>query len=94
MARALWNGAVLAESDDLVEVDGYVYFPLASLRREHFRPSTHQSVCSWKGIASYFDVEAGGQVNANAAWIYRDPKPEARHVTDRVAFWKGIVVEK
>jgi uncharacterized protein (DUF427 family) len=94
MARALWTGAVLAESDDLIEVDGYPYFPLASLKREHFRQSTHTSVCGWKGTASYFDVEVGGQVNRNAAWMYREPKPAARHVTDRVGFWKGILVEK
>ena len=94
MERATWAGAVLAESDDVIEVDGYPYFPLASLRQAHFRPSAHTSICSWKGTASYFDIVVGEEVNANAAWIYREPKPDARHVADRVGFWKGVKVQR
>jgi uncharacterized protein (DUF427 family) len=88
MARAVWNGVVLAESDDVIVVDGYTYFPEATLKREHFRESTHESVCPWKGTASYWDVVVGGEVNKGAAWMYRDPKPEAKHVGGRVGFWR------
>ena len=92
--KATWNGAVIAESDDIVVVEGNAYFPLSSLKKEHFRDSTHTSVCGWKGTANYFDVVVGDAVNANAAWIYRTPKDAARHVTDRVGFWKGVATVK
>lgn len=91
--RALWNGAVLAESDDTVVVEGNHYFPADSIRTEHFRPSDHHTVCGWKGTCSYYDVVVGDAVNANAAWYYPETKPEADNVRGRVAFWHGVQVE-
>ncbi len=91
--RALWNGAVLAESDDTVVVEGNHYFPADSIRPEHFRPSDHHTVCGWKGTCSYYDVVVGDAVNANAAWYYPETKPEADNVRGRVAFWHGVQVE-
>ena len=91
--RALWNGAVLAESEDTVVVEGNHYFPAGSIRSEHFRPSDHHTVCGWKGVCSYYDVVVDGEVNANAAWHYPETKPEADHVRDRIAFWHGVQVE-
>jgi uncharacterized protein (DUF427 family) len=91
--KAIWNGAVLAESDDTVVVEGNHYFPAGAVRREHFRDSDHHTVCGWKGTASYYDVVVDGQVNANAAWYYPEPKDAARQITGRVAFWKGVRVE-
>ncbi len=92
MPQATWNGAVLAESDDVVVVEGNVYFPVSALRREHFEDSQLHTVCGWKGTASYFDVVVGGQRNPDAAWYYPTPKDAAKHVAGRVAFWKGVVV--
>jgi uncharacterized protein (DUF427 family) len=91
--RAMWNGTVLADSDDTVVVEGNHYFPAASLRREHFKPSDTHTICGWKGVASYYDVVVDGQINKDAAWYYPDPKDAARQVLDRVAFWKGVKVE-
>lgn len=90
--KAIWKGQVLAESDDTVEVEGNHYFPPEALRREHFRPSAHHTVCGWKGTASYFDVVVGEAVNANAAWYYLEPKAEAREIAGRIAFWRGVEV--
>lgn len=90
--RAIWHGAVLAESDDTVVVEGNHYFPADSVRREHFRHSDHHSTCPWKGLASYYDVVVGDAVNANAAWYYPQPKEAAKEIRDRVAFWKGVEV--
>ncbi len=91
--RATWKGAVLAESDDTVVVEGNHYFPPDSVRREHFRESGTHTVCPWKGTASYYDVVVGGEVNADAAWYYPEPKDAAREIKDRVAFWRGVRVE-
>ena len=90
--KAIWNDVVLAESDDTVVVEGNHYFPLESLRREHFRDSDLHSVCPWKGTASYYDVVVGDAVNAGAAWYYPTPKPAAQEIAGRVAFWKGVRV--
>ena len=92
MKRAEWNGVVLAESNDIVTVEGNAYFPEASLKKELFKPSTTHTECAWKGTASYYSVEAGGKVNADAAWFYAAPKDAAKQIQGRVAFWKGVVV--
>lgn len=92
MKRAEWNGAVLAESDDIVVVEGNAYFPADALKKEHFKPSDTHTVCSWKGTASYFSVEVGGKQNPDAAWYYPTPKDAAKQIAGRVAFWKGVVV--
>jgi uncharacterized protein (DUF427 family) len=90
--KAIWRDRVLAESDDTVIVEGNHYFPVESLDRTCFRPSSHSSVCGWKGTASYYDVEVDGARNANAAWFYPDPKPAAAEIKARVAFWRDIEV--
>ena len=93
MVRAVWNGEVIAESDDTVVVEGNHYFPVESVRMDLVRASTTSTVCPWKGVASYYTVVAGGKENRDAAWLYPDPKPAARAVTDRVAFWRGVKIE-
>ena len=91
--KAMWKGAVLAESDDTVVVEGNHYFPPESVRREHFRESETHTVCPWKGTASYYDVVVNGEVNSDAAWYYPQPKDAAKEIKDRVAFWHGVKVE-
>jgi uncharacterized protein (DUF427 family) len=91
--RAIWNGTVIAESDDTVVVENNHYFPRGSLKDEYLRPSATTSVCPWKGTASYYTLEIDGQTNADAVWYYPEPKDAARQITDRVAFWKGVRVE-
>ncbi len=93
MAKAVWNGSVLAESNDCVVLEGNHYFPKEFVRRECLRPSDHHTACPWKGQASYYDVVVDGRVNANAAWYYPAPKEAAREIQGRVAFWKGVKVE-
>ena len=90
--QAQWNGQVIATSDDIVTVDGNAYFPLDALDPACIQPSDHTSVCGWKGTAHYYDVVAGGEVNANAAWFYPEPKEAAQQIKGRVAFWKGVRV--
>lgn len=91
--RATWNGAVLAESDSTVVVEGNHYFPLADVRAEHLRSSDTHTVCHWKGVASYYDVVVGEKINRDAAWYYPDPSKLAEPVKGRVAFWHGVKVE-
>jgi uncharacterized protein (DUF427 family) len=93
--QAIWNGAVVAESDRTIGLEGNRYFPPASVRRELLRDSSHGSVCPWKGTARYYTLEVDGRTNADAAWFYPDPSPAASQIRDHVAFWRGVrVVEK
>jgi uncharacterized protein (DUF427 family) len=94
MAKATWEGAVLAESNQTVEVEGNQYFPPDAIRKEYFVASNQHSECPWKGTASYYDVEVNGKNNAGAAWYYPEPKPEAKQIQGYVAFCKGVKVEK
>ncbi|MDO9502548.1 DUF427 domain-containing protein [Falsiroseomonas sp.] len=94
MARAIWNGAVIAESDQFELVEGNVYFPPASVRQDALRPSSRTTTCPWKGTAQYHDVVVDGQVNAAAAWYYPAPKTAAANIKDHIAFWQGVKVER
>ena len=91
--KATWNGAVVAESDDTVLVEGNHYFPEAALNRSFVTFSNHRTTCPWKGEAKYLSLLVNGELNADAAWTYPDPKPEAENIRGRVAFWKGVKVE-
>ena len=93
MIKATWRGTTLAESDDTVLVDGNHYFPSASLKTEHFRESAMHTSCPWKGEASYYDIAVNGEVNKDAAWYYPTPREAAEYIENRVAFWKGVIVE-
>ncbi len=90
--QAVWNGVVLAESDDTVVVEGICYFPAESLKSEYFSTSRFHSLCYWKGVASYYHVTVDGMVNKRAAWFYKHPSPLAGKVKNRVAFWYDVVI--
>lgn len=93
MARATWNGAVLAASDACEVVEGNHYFPPDSIDRRFFQSCDATSVCPWKGTASYYDVVVDGKSNAGAAWFYPEPKAAAKNIEGYVAFWRGVEVE-
>ena len=92
MAKAEWNGVVLAESDDTIIVEGNHYFPRDAIKEEYFTDSASHTVCPWNGVASYFDVVVDGQVNQGAAWYYPTPSAAAADIKDHVAFWRGVRV--
>jgi uncharacterized protein (DUF427 family) len=92
MTTATWNGTVLAESDDIVTVEGNAYFPREAVRDDVLRPSDTHTICPWKGTASYYTVEVDGQTNRDAAWFYPEPKKGAEMVAGRVAFWRGVQI--
>ncbi len=92
MVKAIWNEAVVAESDETVVVEGNHYFPLHSVDHALLKNSDRTSVCPWKGTAHYCTITAGGRENVDAAWFYPDPKPAAANIKGRVAFWKGVAI--
>jgi len=92
--KAIWNGAILAESEQTIVVEGNHYFPPTAIRREYFKDSSAHTTCPWKGVASYYDVVVDSQVNAGAAWYYPDPKDAAKEIKGYIAFWRGVKVEK
>ncbi len=92
--KAIWKNTVIAQSDDIVMVEGNHYFPVSALNREFVQFSNHRSSCAWKGQAHYYSLMVDGELNADCVWYYPDPKPEAASIRDRIAFWKGVQVSE
>jgi uncharacterized protein (DUF427 family) len=92
MVKAVWNGAVIAESDDTVVVEGNHYFPASAVTADYLRPSPTTTVCGWKGTANYHSLIVDGKENPDAAWFYATPKDAAKQIAGRIAFWKGVKV--
>lgn len=91
--KASWNGKIVAQSDDTIVVEGNHYFPPQSVKQEFLDPSDHNSVCSWKGTASYYHIVVDGDRNVDAAWYYPEPKKAANNIKGYVAFWHGVRID-
>lgn len=94
MIRAVWNGVVLAEAEQTVQLEGNHYFSPDSIRGEYLTDSATTTVCPWKGTAHYYTVTVDGEVNPDAAWYYPDPSARAQEIAGHVAFWRGVRVEQ
>ena len=97
--KAIWNDEVIAEAskDELIHIEGNWYFPPNSVKREYVKPSDTHTTCPWKGLASYYNITVGGNVNEDAAWYYHEPIDRSKEIvkkdfTDYVAFWRGVTV--
>ena len=90
--KAVWKNTVVAESNETIVVEGNHYFPPESIKKDCFAPSDTHSTCPWKGLASYYHVKVGDQVNQDAAWFYPEPKEAAGSIKNYVAFWRGVNV--
>ncbi|MCJ7537533.1 MAG: DUF427 domain-containing protein [Anaerolineales bacterium] len=94
MVQATWNEAVLAESDQTIIVEGNHYFPPDAVKKEYFTKSESHTMCGWKGLASYYDVQVDGKTYRNAAWYYPSPQPAAKKISGYIAFWHGVKVRE
>ena len=92
MVMAMWNGTILAESDETIIVEGNHYFPPGSIRKEYFQESETHTICGWKGVTSYYDIQVDGILNIDAAWDYQSPNKAACRIAGYVAFWRGVKV--
>ena len=92
--KAIWNKQVIAESEDIINVEGNSYFPIESVNKEFLKESDTETVCHWKGTASYYHLQVDGELNQDAVWYYPEPKELATGIKGRVAFWKGVEVLK
>jgi len=90
--KAIWNNQIIAESDETVVVESNHYFPASSLKHEFFKASSKQSTCYWKGIANYYDIVVGDEINQDAAWFYPETKEKANPIKGMVAFWRGVQI--
>lgn len=90
--KAIWNDQVIAESNNTIVIENNHYFPKESVRTDLLRESSTHTTCPWKGLASYYNIEAGGQTNKDAAWYYPEPKDAAKQIAGYVAFWKGVKI--
>ena len=90
--KAFWNNELIAASDDIEMVEGNAYFPETSVNKNYLKPSNTQTICPWKGTASYYNIEVNGEINHDAAWYYANPSEKARNIINRIAFWKGVKI--
>lgn len=93
MPKAIWNGETVAETEEFEIVEGNVYFPPETVKKEFLKPSDHHTHCGWKGDASYYHLVVNGEKNENAAWYYAEPYEKAARIKGYVAFWKGVEIE-
>jgi len=91
--QAIWNGQVIAETEDWSNVEGNYYFPASDVKKEFMKESSTQTSCHWKGMASYYTLSVDGKENKDAAWYYPETKDAAKHIKGKVAFWKGVEVK-
>ena len=91
--RAIWNGTIIAESNDTVVVEGNNYFPFDSIKAEFFTKTDLTTFCGWKGMANYYSVTIDGKINKDCAWYYETPNDAASKIKGMVAFWNGVDVE-
>ena len=92
--RVKFGGEWIADSTDMVlmyEVNHLpiYYFPVKDVRLDILHPTDHTSHCQYKGDASYWTIEAGGQTSENAVWAYQTPFDEmtAINLQDYCAFY-------
>lgn len=90
--RAIWNGTMIADSDDTIVVEGTHYFPADTVKMEFMQPSDTHTTCPWKGLASYYSLQVDGETNTDAAWYYPEPKEAAQQIKGQAAFWKGVEI--
>lgn len=92
--KAIWNGKVLAESNNTIMIEGNHYFPVDSVNKAYLEESNTHTTCPWKGVASYYNVTVDDEINKDAAWYYPEPSDAAKPIKDHIAFWKGVEVVK
>ena len=90
--KAMWNGQVIAESDDTVFIEGNYYFPMTAVKESFLQNSDTTSLCPWKGIANYYHLVVDGAKNDDAAWYYKSPREAAMKIAGHIAFWRGVQV--
>ncbi|OCB85011.1 DUF427-domain-containing protein [Sanghuangporus baumii] len=91
MVKVALNDTVLAESSDTVVVEGNHYFPPDSVNLDLMKPSDTSTICPWKGTASYYNTDVGGQTVRDVAWYYPSVKEKAKNIEGYVAFYKNKV---
>jgi len=92
--KAIWNGKVIAESNNTTVIENNHYFPRDSVKDEYLSDSDLNTICPWKGTASYYNIKVDEQINENAAWYYPETKDAAKEIQNKIAFWKGVEIVK
>lgn len=90
--KAYWNGHLIAESENTIVVEGNHYFPPGSITGDYLNLTHVRSLCPWKGVARYYNLEMEGVNGRQVAWTYRHPFPWIRKIRNHVAFWRGVHV--
>jgi uncharacterized protein (DUF427 family) len=89
--KAVWKGTVIAESENVLKLEGFYYFPIESIKKQYLKESGYTTYCPWKGTASFYDLQVHEEINKDALWYYPTPKSRASFIKNFIGIWKGIV---
>jgi uncharacterized protein (DUF427 family) len=92
--HATVDGQVVAQSNDIIECQGYQYFPRAAVRMDWLQKAdkTENDRACPHGV-QFYDVVVDGKRHARAAWSYEAPQPKMQQVADRFGFWEDVEVK-
>jgi len=84
---------LIADSDDVVDVGGYQYFPNGAVRMEFLQKSlrTPDDLKCPHGV-QFYDVVVNGEQHARNAWAYEAPRPSMAQTAGRIGFWEDVRV--
>jgi uncharacterized protein (DUF427 family) len=90
------NGEVVAETERptiLFEtgLPPRYYIPPEDVREDVLARSEKMTRCPYKGVASYYSVQAGGEQMEDLVWYYPEPIPEAAKIRGHLAFFNERV---
>jgi uncharacterized protein (DUF427 family) len=90
------DGTTVADSHHPVLLDETglptrYYLPRQDVRTDLLRPTTAETTCPFKGQASYWSVEVGGEVHDDIVWSYESPIPQAEGVAGLLCFYNERV---
>lgn len=96
--QVFFNGQTVADSVDALEMreenhQPVYYFPPADVAMTLMRRTDHATHCPFKGDASYWTLDVGGQSSENAAWSYEAPCDEVRSIQGYLAFYRDRMDE-
>ena len=86
------DGELLAATDHPLTLDETglptrYYFPRTDVRMERLRATSFHTTCPFKGEASYWSIDIGGQTHDGIVWSYETPLPEVVAISGMMSFY-------
>jgi len=94
MTKALWKGAIIAESDRVIHLEGKRYFPHVSIKPKYYIESDKHAVCPVKGMANYYHISVNGSLMPDGAYYFPNPNPKVKLIQNYVGFGDDVEIRE